>query len=82
MTLQRLLKAELELRDALLDAARDDDSDAARWRAAGGFPYAPAGSIDFPWTLEGPRRWPHGRALDELRLVERRIFQIKEALRG
>lgn len=70
-TLAELLAAELELRDALIAAAHVDDEYAAECRSLGD-----------PLYLDGEPHWPPFAALAELRLVERRIFQIKEAMRG
>jgi hypothetical protein len=69
VTLDELLDDELELRDLLLREASADDADAVAIREICGRWH---GWVD---------RWPIGAALDELRLVERRIYQIREEAR-
>lgn len=82
-TLAELLAAELELRDELLRACIADDR---------GEP-TPEENISPERTAVIPRDvlplsvvdvgkpWPRFAALDELRLVERRVFQLMEAMR-
>jgi hypothetical protein len=80
-SLGALLAAELELRDLLLDACIADD----RRESPGGITFVRVDMAvgDLPLVHVAPgQMWPCGAALDELRLVERRIHQIKEALRG
>jgi hypothetical protein len=67
-SLDRLLAAELELRDVLLDLAREDDEIYGELRTGESLNFARGG-------------WPLGMARDELRLVERRIYQIRECMK-
>lgn len=69
--LQALLEMDLELRAALLDEAREDDE------YCGAYRQTDTGIPSIPWETE---MWPLGAALDELRLIERRIFQLREEL--
>jgi hypothetical protein len=72
-SLAELLADELELRDLLLDACIVDDRYFVWSRLRGGV----GERIE---TMPGD--WPPGAALDELRIVERRIHQLKELLHG
>jgi hypothetical protein len=66
VSLAALLAEELELRALLLSEASADDTAASAIR-----------EICERWHGWADR-WPRGAALDELRLVERRIYQIRE----
>jgi hypothetical protein len=70
-SLAELLADELELRDVLIAAAHVDDEYAAECRMLGDALY-----------YGGEPYWPPFAALAELRIVERRIHQLKELLHG
>lgn len=68
VSLVALLADELELRAALLRDASADDACAVTIR-----------DICERWEMGGSR-WPRGAALEELRLVEWRIHQIRQGV--
>lgn len=83
-SLRALEREEEELRAALLvDAHRDDEFQGALGfvdRAERQYDLANEDPDRRMWTCKEDAGWPIGQALDELRLVSRRLHQLRESM--